>query len=155
MKELFGVKNWNDFVNLSTVLGRTEFQIPDVNWLFKHNWITKEERDQMFGGFFLREFTITPLRFMDFHKVWREEIVTEADRSPMIATEYRKKSALDRKQADFAWFSYMIDNRYPVKDGWPSPYIDQNCEISLSQQLRHRLTSTYNGDMVVPNIFAT
>ena len=109
----------------------------------------------MFGGFFLREFTITPLRFMDFHKVWREEIVTEADRSPMIATEYRKKSALDRKQADFAWFSYMIDNRYPVKDGWPSPYIDQNCEISLSQQLRHRLTSTYNGDMVVPNIFAT
>ena len=120
MKELFGVKNWNDFVNLSTVLGRTEFQIPDVNWLSKHDWITKEERDQMFGGFFLREFTITPLRFMDFHKVWREEIVTEADRSPMIATEYRKKSALDRKQADFAWFSYMIDNRYPVKDGWPT-----------------------------------
>ena len=78
LQQLFGVTNWNDFVNSTAAIGgSTQFQIPDVDWLIKHGWITNEEKDQ--GPFFVKEFVIIP--FPELHSerqnggitVWAEE----------------------------------------------------------------------------------
>ena len=57
----------------------TFFQIPNEDWLVKHFWITEEERSK--GPFFLREFTVFPLPFLDNSATFSVE--THTPESPL------------------------------------------------------------------------
>ena len=136
LREFFVGEDWSKFMSKWKTRGETKFQIPDVDWLIKHNWIKETEKNQ--GPFFLREFQIVPLPFVsDTIEVWTRE------------SQLNGETYIFEQEA---FFQFDV-NRYPNNYRWPNQYNIPNCNKTLDDF--HRASRGRSLESVfVPSIFA-
>ena len=142
LSQLLDVKDWRANMNASYIEGRTQFQIPDADWLVKYGWISEEERDK--GPFFIREFLIFPLPFDEDYStrfdIWTKE-------SPIGDKVY----SMDDDNS-FGSFVFGTRGRSFGNKPWTNHYVTPGCPEVLPGVERN--TASGFADNASPNVFS-